>query len=77
MLNTGYKGLSYPLIVEGKVYEENLRKMNLDRNWLIQQLSSKGIASENEVFFAAVNTDHTLYVSTCYSVDSNPPDLRH
>ena len=77
MLDTKYRGLSYPLIVEGKVYEDNLRKMNLDRKWLILQLKSKGIASENEVFFAAANTEHSLYVSTGHDVNSDPPELRH
>lgn len=76
-LGTEYCGLSYPVIVEGEVYENNLKKLNLDRSWLSRQLGSKGVASEKDVFFASVNSQNSLYVSTGYQINSNPPELRH
>ena len=33
-----YEGISYDLIVDGKVMKENLEKLQKDYNWLIKQL---------------------------------------
>ncbi|MCW2278216.1 YetF domain-containing protein [Heliophilum fasciatum] len=60
---TGYKGLPTPLIVEGKIYDQSLQRLNLDRSWLMAELQNYQVTSADEVFYAALNTDGTLYVS--------------
>ena len=62
-INTEYRGLSIPLIVEGELYEDNLRKLGLDEDWMMNQLKSKDIKKIQEVFFASINTQGNLYVS--------------
>ncbi|WHH60057.1 DUF421 domain-containing protein [Petroclostridium sp. X23] len=76
-LNTEYKGLSIPLIVEGEVYEENLNKLNLSKDWLIAQLKDKNIESVESVFFAVINTDGQLYVSKGLEHTKDAHNLRH
>lgn len=76
-INTDYVGLSIPLIVEGKIYKENLERLNLDENWLASQLSNNSIASEKDVFYAAVNTKRELYISVGKEKSSSLHELRH
>lgn len=60
---SNYKGLMTELILDGLVLEENLNKINLDKQWLESQLKSKGIQSIDNVFFAGLDTSGNLYVS--------------
>jgi len=76
-LNTEYKGLSIPLIVEGEIYEENLKKLKLDKNWLINEIRSKDISSVENVFFASINTDGQLYISKGLEHTKDIHNLRH
>ncbi|ABR49846.1 protein of unknown function DUF421 [Alkaliphilus metalliredigens QYMF] len=62
-IQSHYKGLSVPLIVEGKVYERNLKKLNLDKMWLKAQLKNNNINHFNEVFYVDINTEGKLYIS--------------
>lgn len=76
-LNTNYRGLSVPLIVEGSIYDENLDKMNLDRNWLMSQLKASKINSADDVFYASINTEGKLYISKGVENNRDIHDLRH
>jgi len=76
-LNTEYKGLSIPIIVEGEVYKENLRKLNLSKDWLLEQLQKSGINSEYTVFYAAINTEGKLYISKGQEDTKDIHNLRH
>ncbi|KXL52241.1 hypothetical protein CLNEO_24060 [Anaerotignum neopropionicum] len=76
-INTDYVGLSIPLIVEGKIYKENLERLNHDEKWLSSQLKNSNIASEKEVFYAAVNTKGELYISVGKEKSSSLHELRH
>jgi len=60
---TKYKGLTIPLIVDGKVYEDNLQKLNLDKVWLQQQLLLNNINSFDEAFYVDINTEGNLCIS--------------
>lgn len=42
-----YEGISYDLIIDGKVMKENLEKLGKDYNWLLKQVSAFGIKPEN------------------------------
>ncbi|MEH6989273.1 DUF421 domain-containing protein [Cytobacillus firmus] len=58
-------GSLYPLptevIADGKVNSENLTKLELEENWLDGELKKADIRSVEEVFFAQVQQDGTLY----------------
>ncbi len=61
-ISTDYDGLSAELIYNGVVIEQNLKQVNLDRNWLEQQLRAKGINDPSEVMLAHLNTKGELYI---------------
>ncbi|MGD6965800.1 YetF domain-containing protein [Rossellomorea vietnamensis] len=42
--------------------ENNLKRLNLQEEWLISQLQQKGIQSISEVFYAEVQKDGSLYI---------------
>ncbi|MZP29156.1 DUF421 domain-containing protein [Heliobacterium undosum] len=75
-IDTGYKGLSIPLIVEGNIDDMALLRLDLSKDWLMSQLKTQGILSETEVFFAAVNSDGSLYISKGLE-QLNPAHLFH
>lgn len=62
-VTTDYEGLSTPLIFDGVVDEKSLKKINLDNQWLDQELAKHGFSSANDVFFASINTRGELYVT--------------
>lgn len=76
-LDTKYKGLSLPLIVEGEVYKHNLQKLGLDEDWLRKQLSENDIHSVKEVFFASINSQGKLYISIGLEKPREIGILRH
>lgn len=55
--------LSYPVVIDGEVYNNVLVKLGLSDTWLQQELNNLNIASSDEVFFASVNTEKELHVS--------------
>lgn len=62
-MKTNTKGLSIPLIVDGKVYDDNLEQLKLDRYWLESQLEQMAVHDFSEVFYADINPGGKLYVS--------------
>nr|WP_309244120.1 YetF domain-containing protein [Paenibacillus sp. GbtcB18] len=50
------------LIVDGKTVEKNLIKMDVSAAWLNQQLKKAGIHSLDQVFYAELQLDGTLYI---------------
>lgn len=67
-----YKGLCIPVILEGKINIEGLKKANLTEQWLLNQLNQQGIENVESVFLALLNTQGTLYISRY----DEPPDLQ-
>ena len=43
-------GISVEIIMDGRVLEENLHRMNLDRQWLQKQLEARGYDSPSNIF---------------------------
>lgn len=66
--------LSYPLIIEGTVYNETLSYIKKDRLWLESQLEAKGLR-QDDIFYASVDEHGELYVSD--QAPKNPPPIRH
>ncbi|MGG1555722.1 DUF421 domain-containing protein [Paenibacillus ferrarius] len=50
-----YEGLPLPLIMDGKVQDENLEKIGQNRFWLKNQLQSKGARDFKEVFYCSID----------------------
>ncbi|WP_369425973.1 YetF domain-containing protein [Cytobacillus pseudoceanisediminis] len=49
-------------MADGKVNSKNLSKLKLDNNWLDRELQKAKIHSAEDVFFAQVQQDGTLYI---------------
>jgi uncharacterized membrane protein YcaP (DUF421 family) len=54
--------ISTEVIADGQVNYSNLEKLNLDSQWLEQQLQTSGVASVSDIFYAEVQKDGTLYI---------------
>ncbi|KAB8138140.1 DUF421 domain-containing protein [Gracilibacillus oryzae] len=50
------------VVSDGNVILNNLKRLNLDDNWLNQQLENNGINNINEVFYAEVQQDGSLFI---------------
>ncbi|WP_102346186.1 DUF421 domain-containing protein [Bacillus sp. Marseille-P3661] len=65
-LNIPNKVKAYPtatqVISDGVINTTNLSRLNLDENWVNQQLQKEGISQVSEVFYAEVQQDGTLYI---------------
>ena len=56
-----YEGLPVTLIMDGKVMEQNLTKINRDLAWLKQELATSGVKSHQDIFFATLDSKGQLY----------------
>lgn len=54
--------LSLDVIYDGIIIEENLQRLNKEKNWLLGQLKVQGIQDISEVFFATLDTSDGLYI---------------
>ncbi|MED4532415.1 DUF421 domain-containing protein [Metabacillus fastidiosus] len=63
---TNRKNNLYPLATEvvsdGNIITQNLSKLNLNKSWLEQELKQRGINSVEDVFYAEVQQDGSLYI---------------
>lgn len=75
--NALYKGLSVPVIVEGVLYEDNMKRLNITKEWLLKEIGKLGMKSEEYVFFAAMNAQGSLYVSQGKENINELNNLRH
>jgi uncharacterized membrane protein YcaP (DUF421 family) len=50
------------VVSDGMIDLENLSKLNLEKNWLNDQLHHAGIQNISEVFYAEVQPDGSLYI---------------
>ncbi len=55
-------GISTELIYDGVLIEENLKQMNKDKKWLMNELKKHGIKDISEVFLLTLNDAGSLYV---------------
>ena len=67
-ISTKYEGLTYDIIIDGKVMSRNLKKINLDEEWLRNKLKSLGVNDVKDVFFASLDTEGNLYYQVKNSV---------
>lgn len=50
------------LISEGKFVKRNLVELNITEDWVLKELRKRGVESVEQVFFAQLQTDGSLYV---------------
>lgn len=55
-------GISTELVYDGVLIEENLKQMNKDKKWLMDQLKKHGIKDVSEAFLVMLNDAGSLYV---------------
>jgi len=63
-LNNTSPGISTELIYDGVLIQENLKQLDKDEKWLLNQLKKQGINDLSEVFIATLNPAGSLYVDT-------------
>lgn len=61
-VKTSPSGISTELVYDGIIIEENLRQLNKDKNWLMEELKKQGIKDISEVFLVTLNPAGSLYV---------------
>ena len=54
--------MSTEVIMDGRVLEENLRRMGLNAQWLSKQLKAQGIDSARKVFLGLCDSQNNLTV---------------
>jgi uncharacterized membrane protein YcaP (DUF421 family) len=58
-----YKGLTTELIIDGTLMENNLHAVGKDMTWLQGELKKRGITTVKDIFFAALDSSGSLYIS--------------
>jgi len=58
-----FETLPIPLIMDGKVQHDNLRKIEKDRFWLKNELQQRGINDVKDVFLCTVDHKGEIYVN--------------
>jgi len=57
-----YEGLPLPLIMDGKVQDDNLQKIEKTRFWLKNQIQAKGVSEFKDIFFCSIDHRGNLFV---------------
>ncbi|OGO77194.1 MAG: hypothetical protein A2Y23_03760 [Clostridiales bacterium GWB2_37_7] len=60
---TNDKGLMTELVIDGQIMASHLKMLNLNTEWLLEQLKARNIKNVEDVVFAALQTDGQLYIS--------------
>lgn len=69
--------ISFPVIVEGTLYTDVLRDVNLDEAWLQQELDNQGVNELKDVFFASINRNRELHISLKNEKNLAIPTIKH
>ncbi len=71
-------GIAYPVIIEGAIYEETLRMLNVTEDWLIKELGKVNIQDLKTIFYASLTENRQLHVSLKEHIKSqNVPQVFH
>ncbi|WP_025692369.1 DUF421 domain-containing protein [Paenibacillus zanthoxyli] len=62
-----YEGLPVPLIMDGKVQDDNLEMIGKTRFWLRNQIRQKGVSDFRDVFLCSIDHKGKLYVDHIHS----------
>ncbi|WP_246483974.1 YetF domain-containing protein [Heyndrickxia vini] len=50
------------IIVDGKIIHENINKLNVNKEWILDQLHQKGVHSLSNVFYAEVQENGDIFI---------------
>lgn len=56
------EGISTEVIMDGRILNENLKRLGLDSKWLLRQLKSMGVKRPKDIFLALCDDDNKLTV---------------
>lgn len=51
------------IISDGKIVKKNLKELNLNETWIRKELKKNGIHSFQEVFYAEIQKDGSLFIN--------------
>lgn len=68
-INPPESGLTRDVIMNGDMISENLRTTNFSETWVMEQLKASGVNNIKEVFYAALASDGSLYISKIHHDD--------
>ncbi|MFB1049779.1 DUF421 domain-containing protein [Paraliobacillus sp. JSM ZJ581] len=71
--NNAANKLAFPVIVDGKLYPNVLRQLQVDEPWLLRSLYANGIQDIDEVFYASLTEDLHLHFSKKHENMALPP----
>ncbi|WP_199617277.1 DUF421 domain-containing protein [Paenibacillus alkalitolerans] len=57
-----YEGLPIPLIMDGKVHDENLKVIGKTRFWLKNELQNRGISDAKDVFLCTIDHRGKMFI---------------
>ncbi len=60
------------IIADGKIIEKNLPDQNLTEEWVLKQLKKHGVNSVQQVFYAEIESDGSIYVDLREDNPENP-----
>ncbi|MDD2587208.1 MAG: DUF421 domain-containing protein [Syntrophomonadaceae bacterium] len=60
-IETQYEGLPTTLVIDGRIIQENLEKMNLGLDWLQGELNKSGVSNVKQVLFANLDSRGDFY----------------
>lgn len=69
--------ISFPVIVEGIVYSDVLSDVDLNEEWLKQELANQGVNDLKDVFFASINRNLELHISLTNEKNLVIPTIKH
>lgn len=58
---TQYEGIPHPLVIDGRLIELNLKKLNLSKEWLNNELKKFGMESYKDAFFVSLESNGNLF----------------
>jgi uncharacterized membrane protein YcaP (DUF421 family) len=71
-----FEGIPLPVIIDGEIQYNNLKYVNLNAEWLQQELKKANISTASDVFLAQLNSQNQLYLSLYKDVPTQkPPEI--
>ncbi len=61
-INAEYEGLPLSVVLDGRILKNDLKKLGLTQEWLIEQLRSAGYDDISQVLFASVSNNNQLFI---------------
>lgn len=75
-ISTRNKGLSIPLVIDGEIQDSNMKKLNLEKEWLINRLKDNGIENLENAFYVDIGSEGKLHISKDLEQDKTPRDFK-